>query len=68
MPRHQGADGVFVDALRSVEDMRALCAAVPAHVPKMANMLEGGATPICTPAQLQDMGCAASKHACTEHI
>jgi 2-methylisocitrate lyase-like PEP mutase family enzyme len=54
-----GADAVFVDALRSEADMRALCAAVPAHVPKMANMLEGGATPICTPAQLDDMGCDA---------
>jgi len=52
----QGADAVFVDALRSEEDMRRFCAATPAHVPKMANMLEGGATPICTPAQLQDMG------------
>jgi 2-methylisocitrate lyase-like PEP mutase family enzyme len=53
-PLTQGADVVFVDALRSVDDMRRFCAAT--HVPKMANMLEGGATPICTPAQLQDMG------------
>jgi 2-methylisocitrate lyase-like PEP mutase family enzyme len=52
----QGADAVFVDALRSEDDMRRFCAATPAHVPKMANMLEGGATPICTPAQLEDMG------------
>ena len=51
-----GADAVFVDALRSEADMRALCKAVPAAVPKMANMLEGGQTPICTPAALQDMG------------
>lgn len=46
---------MFVDALQSKDDMRALCKAVP-HVPKMANMLEGGSTPICTPAELQDMG------------
>ena len=52
---------MFVDALRSEADMRAFCAAVP-HVPKMANMLEGGATPHCTPAQLQDMGCGSSAH------
>lgn len=51
----QGADAVFVDALQSREDMHALCKAVP-NVPKMANMLEGGSTPMCTPAELQDMG------------
>lgn len=51
----QGADAVFVDALQSREDMRALCKAVP-NVPKMANMLEGGFTPICTSAELRDMG------------
>lgn len=44
-----------MDALRSEDDMRRFCAAVP-HKPKMANMLEGGATPICTPQQLEEMG------------
>ncbi len=52
----QGADAVFVDALRSKDDMRALRAAVPLSTPLMANMLEGGATPICAPDELQAMG------------
>ena len=52
----QGADALFIDALRSKEELRAFCAVAPG-VPKMANMLEGGgATPICTPEELQDMG------------
>jgi 2-methylisocitrate lyase-like PEP mutase family enzyme len=45
-----GADALFIDALRSREEMEAFCAIAPG-VPKMANMLEGGgSTPICTPA------------------
>ena len=52
----QGADALFIDALRSKEEMRAFCKVTPG-VPKMANMLEGGgSTPICTPEELQDMG------------
>jgi len=35
--------------------MRAFCAAVPG-TPKMANMLEGGSTPILQPAELEAMG------------
>ena len=51
-----GADALFIDALRSKEEMRAFCKVAPG-VPKMANMLEGGgSTPICTPEELQDMG------------
>ena len=51
-----GADALFVDALRSKEEMRAFCKVAPG-VPKMANMLEGGgSTPICTPQELEDMG------------
>jgi len=53
-----GADALFIDALRSKEEMRAFCAVAPG-VPKMASMLEGGgATPICTPQELEDMGFA----------
>lgn len=51
-----GADALFIDALRSKEEMRAFCKVAPG-VPKMANMLEGGgSTPICTPQELEDMG------------
>jgi 2-methylisocitrate lyase-like PEP mutase family enzyme len=52
----EGADALFIDALRSKEEMRAFCKIAPG-VPKMANMLEGGgSTPICSPEELQDMG------------
>ena len=45
----QGADALFIDALRSKEEMRAFCKVAPG-VPKMANMLEGGgSTPIPRP-------------------
>ena len=51
-----GADALFIDALRSKEEMRAFCKIAPG-VPKMANMLEGGgSTPICSPQELEDMG------------
>jgi 2-methylisocitrate lyase-like PEP mutase family enzyme len=53
-----GADVVFVDALESEEEMRALCGVARAkNVRAMANMLEGGGkTPILPPRQLADMG------------
>ena len=51
-----GADALFIDALRSREEMEAFCKVAPG-VPKMANMLEGGgSTPICSPAELEAMG------------
>lgn len=49
-----GADVVFVEALTSVEEMRAACASVEA--PQLANMLEGGKTPILPPAELAAIG------------
>ncbi|MEM7570326.1 MAG: isocitrate lyase/PEP mutase family protein [Pseudomonadota bacterium] len=51
-----GADIVFVEALHSEEEMRAACEAIGA--PMIANMAHGGATPIKTPAHLQDIGYA----------
>uniref|UniRef100_J3LX85 Isocitrate lyase n=2 Tax=Oryza brachyantha TaxID=4533 RepID=J3LX85_ORYBR len=51
-----GADVLFIDALASVEEMKAFCAVSP-KVPKMANMLEGGGkTPILSPAELKEIG------------
>ncbi|KAJ4835667.1 hypothetical protein Tsubulata_038997 [Turnera subulata] len=51
-----GADVVFIDALASREEMKALCAIAPL-VPKMANMLEGGGkTPILSPVELEEIG------------
>ncbi|XP_015867410.3 uncharacterized protein LOC107404920 [Ziziphus jujuba] len=51
-----GADVLFIDALASKEEMEAFCKISP-HVPKMANMLEGGGkTPILTPHELEVVG------------
>jgi len=49
-----GADVVFVEALHSREEMRAACAT--SDKPMLANMLEGGKTPILTPQELEAVG------------
>jgi 2-methylisocitrate lyase-like PEP mutase family enzyme len=49
-----GADILFLEAPTSVEQMKAFCDGVPG--PKMANMLEGGATPVLPPKELGAMG------------
>jgi 2-methylisocitrate lyase-like PEP mutase family enzyme len=51
-----GADIVFVEALQSEEEMRLACRAIEA--PMMANMSDGGKTPIRPAAELQDIGYA----------
>ena len=53
-----GADGVFIDALASVDEMAALAAAVRGTgVILMANNLEGGGkTPVLPPAELRALG------------
>ncbi|XP_072969598.1 uncharacterized protein [Typha angustifolia] len=51
-----GADVLFIDALASREEMKALCNISPL-LPKMANMLEGGGkTPILNPVELEEIG------------
>ncbi|CAK8540533.1 unnamed protein product [Lathyrus sativus] len=51
-----GADVVFIDALGSVEEMKAFCQVAP-HVPHLANMLEGGGkTPILNAQELEQVG------------
>ncbi|GAV90444.1 PEP_mutase domain-containing protein [Cephalotus follicularis] len=51
-----GADVLFIDALASREEMKTFCEISP-HVPKLANMLEGGGkTPILNPLELEDVG------------
>ncbi len=52
-----GADMVFVEAPRSREDLARIARAV--DVPMLANMVEGGKTPLCTVDELQEMGFAA---------
>ena len=49
-----GADVVFVESLQSEEEMRRACAAI--RRPMMANMSDGGKTPIRPAQQLKDLG------------
>ena len=49
-----GADILFVEEPYSVEEMRAICSAVDAV--HLANMLEGGQTPILPPEELEEIG------------
>jgi 2-methylisocitrate lyase-like PEP mutase family enzyme len=49
-----GADILFVEAPKSVDEMRTICNALPGA--KMANILEGGETPDLSPAELQEIG------------
>jgi 2-methylisocitrate lyase-like PEP mutase family enzyme len=49
-----GADILFLEAPTSIEQMKAFCDGVPG--PKMANLLDGGATPVLPPDQLAAMG------------
>lgn len=58
-----GADILFVEAPRSVEEMRSLCAALPG--PKMANIVEGGETPELSHAELHDIGYAIAAYPLT---
>ncbi|MDT6963124.1 MULTISPECIES: isocitrate lyase/PEP mutase family protein [unclassified Cupriavidus] len=51
-----GADVLFVEALRSREDMTAAIARLGKRAPLLANMVEGGKTPVLPAAELQDIG------------
>src|SRR3990172_2620966 len=53
--REAGADVVFVEAPQSVDELRAVRAAIPG-VPLFANMVEGGKTPLLTYQELQELG------------
>jgi 2-methylisocitrate lyase-like PEP mutase family enzyme len=52
-----GADGIFIEAPESPEEL-ARVGAEFRHVPQMANMLEGGRTPLVPPAELFRLGFA----------
>lgn len=52
--RDAGADVVFLEALESEEEMRRACEAIPA--PMLANMADGGRTPIRSASELQEIG------------
>lgn len=49
-----GADVSFVEAPKSVDELRVYAKEVPGH--KLANMLEQGETPILPPAMLKELG------------
>jgi 2-methylisocitrate lyase-like PEP mutase family enzyme len=49
-----GADGLFIEAPVSVEEMRRITEELPAV--HLANMLEGGRTPLLSPAELDALG------------
>lgn len=49
-----GADILFVEAPRNEEEMRRVCGEVPGV--HMANLVEGGTTPLLPPAVLADIG------------
>lgn len=51
-----GADVLFVEALRSQDEMEALVSTFRGRIPLMANMVEGGMTPIRGADELQQIG------------
>jgi 2-methylisocitrate lyase-like PEP mutase family enzyme len=52
--RDIGADITFLEAPVSEDEMRRYCAEVPG--PRMANLIEGGKTPLLSPARLHEIG------------
>ncbi len=51
-----GADMLFVEAPRTVEQMRTITGAFGGRVPLLANMVEGGDTPLKSARDLGDLG------------
>jgi len=51
-----GADVLFIEALRSHEEMRIVCEQFRGRIPLLANMVEGGATPIRSATDLESIG------------
>lgn len=52
-----GADGLFIEAPESLDELKQIGRAFKG-VPQLANMLEGGRTPLLPPVELHDMGFA----------
>lgn len=51
-----GVDALFVEALRSVEEMKIVCERFAGRIPLLANMVEGGKTPIHDAQMLGHLG------------
>ncbi|MCB0346591.1 MAG: isocitrate lyase/PEP mutase family protein [Bdellovibrionales bacterium] len=50
-----GADALFVEAPRSVEELKLICESFP-DTPLLANVIEGGKTPELSASQLEELG------------
>ena len=50
-----GVDAIFVEAPASIDEMQAIAAATPGCI-RVANMVEGGRTPLLSPTELRDLG------------
>ncbi len=60
-----GADIVFVEALHHPDEMRRVNTALAqTHTPSMANMIEGGQTPLLSPTELQELGYSVVAYPC----
>ena len=55
MFKEAGADALFIEAPQSEEEMRLFCASFP-DIPLLANMVEGGKTPLQPLAKLKEIG------------
>lgn len=53
-----GADALFVEAPRSAAELAAVAQTLGGRAPLMANMVEGGATPLASAAELEALGFA----------
>lgn len=51
-----GVDALFIEALRSHEDMQRACDRFAHRIPLLANMIEGGLTPVQSASQLGEIG------------
>jgi 2-methylisocitrate lyase-like PEP mutase family enzyme len=51
-----GVDALFIEALRSPQDIAAGCARFSKRVPLLANMVEGGKTPVQSATELHAQG------------
>lgn len=51
-----GVDALFIEALRSPADMARACKQFAARTPLLANMVEGGQTPVHSAAELGEIG------------
>jgi 2-methylisocitrate lyase-like PEP mutase family enzyme len=54
--REAGADVLFIEAPQSIDQMQRICRAFAGETPLLANMVEGGRTPLLSKVQLEELG------------